>query len=184
MRIDANTSRKDRLLVELVLYVAQKSESDVHFGATKLNKILFFSDFGAWQAFGRAITGAEYVRREFGPTPRNVLGAIEVLEKSGRAVQREMTFGTYRQRRLVPLGDADLSGFSAEQIAFVDDVIDSLRGMTATAVSDASHRLAGWKLASDGETIPYFTALLCEEQPPLTDAERAWALKAAQRINA
>ena len=30
---------------ELILYIAQESEGDPNFGATKLNKILFFCDF-------------------------------------------------------------------------------------------------------------------------------------------
>ncbi len=184
MRDNATSSEKEKLLVELVLYVAQKSEDDPQFGATKLNKILFYSDFGAWFKLGTSITGEEYVRREYGPTPRTVLAAISTLEASGRAVQREMTFGAYRQRRLVPLHDADLSIFTATEIAYVDGVIDWLRRLSATEVSNLSHSFPGWCLATDGETIPYFTALLASEPLALTDAEKAWAAGAIARLDA
>jgi len=41
---------------ELILYIARKSEDDPKFGAVKLNKILFFSDFAAFRAFGKIVS--------------------------------------------------------------------------------------------------------------------------------
>ena len=37
---------------ELILYVARRSEDDKYFGAVKLNKILYFSDFNAYRELG------------------------------------------------------------------------------------------------------------------------------------
>src|SRR5437660_6974881 len=47
---------------ELVLYICQKCATDQKFGATKLNKILYFSDFLAYAELGEPITGFEYQR--------------------------------------------------------------------------------------------------------------------------
>ena len=47
---------------ELVLYIASRCERDPTFGAVKLNKELFFSDFWAYAEFGEPITGAEYIK--------------------------------------------------------------------------------------------------------------------------
>ncbi|HZQ34888.1 MAG TPA: hypothetical protein VFD32_03070 [Dehalococcoidia bacterium] len=53
-----NREIDSRKLGELILYVAEKSSDDPRFGATKLNNILFFSDFLAFGQLGRSITGA------------------------------------------------------------------------------------------------------------------------------
>lgn len=42
----------------LMLYAAEKSRGDPRFGAIKLNKILFFSDFLSYGLTGRAVTAA------------------------------------------------------------------------------------------------------------------------------
>ena len=45
---------------ELVLYIAKRSEDDPRFCAVKLNKIMYYSDFGAYRRLGQSITGANY----------------------------------------------------------------------------------------------------------------------------
>jgi len=42
---------------ELVLYLSEKSQDDKKFGATKLNKILYFCDFGSYVKLGQPVTG-------------------------------------------------------------------------------------------------------------------------------
>jgi hypothetical protein len=57
--------------------------------------------------------------------------------------------------------------------------------MSATEVSDHSHRFDGWKLAEDRETIPYPTALISDEAPSEEDHAialqlgREWAARRA-----
>jgi len=57
---------------EVLLYIAQSSENDPRFGATKLNKILYFSDFKAFATLGDFITGATYQRLDRGPAPHEL----------------------------------------------------------------------------------------------------------------
>jgi hypothetical protein len=54
-------------LRELILHVARRSEGDIAFGVTKLNKLLFFIDFLACLRFGKPITGEEYQKLDNGP---------------------------------------------------------------------------------------------------------------------
>ena len=54
-------------LKELILYVAGRLAGDRFGGATKLNKVLYFSDFAHVRMHGRPITGAEYQKLENGP---------------------------------------------------------------------------------------------------------------------
>jgi hypothetical protein len=155
---------------ELVLYVCQKCATDPKFGATKLNKILYFSDFLAYATLGEPITGFEYQRLVNGPAPRRMLPMREEMEK-----RRDLGFqivplrGGRTQHRAINLRAPDLGVFTAAQIALVDRVIEELWDLDAEAVSELSHRMMGWKLADLGETIPYETVFISSE--PLTEAD-------------
>src|SRR6266487_3415423 len=52
-----DTTRADEKLRELILHICIRSEDDEAFGAVKLNKLLFFSDFHAFLRLGKPITG-------------------------------------------------------------------------------------------------------------------------------
>lgn len=164
-------------LRELVLYIAAQSEDDSHFGATKLNKLLFFSDFLAYARGGAPITGATYRRMQFGPVPQG-LDAIQrnLVEEGRAAVNKRERYG-YQQQRLVALTDPDLSLFSGREVAIVNMVLEWLRDENAVGASAISHRELGWKQAAHGEEIPYFTAFLSTR--PLTDDDIAQAQKFA-----
>ena len=144
---------------ELIIYVAERCENHRLFGATKMNKILFFSDFIAFRELGSPITGAQYQALERGPAPVKLLPVRNALESKGQvAIQR-----IGGQERIVPLRDPDLNGFSASEISIVDAVIDDLRGLSADEVSDLSHEFLGWEAAiAEGPKthIPYETAMV------------------------
>src|SRR5438128_11544173 len=60
----------------LVLYVIWRTGDVRDFGATKLNKVLWFSDARAFEALGESITGDTYVRQKFGPVPRHITSVL------------------------------------------------------------------------------------------------------------
>ena len=161
----------DKRLGELMLYIAKRSQFDPNFGGTKLNKILFYADFTSFGRHGRPITGAEYVKREFGPTPRRLIPVREKLEKKKEAVVQKVDFLGKEQQRLVALREADLSMFTGEEIALVDQVIEYLEGKTARKVSDLSHNRI-WRVARLGEAIPYEAVFVSEDDPTEGDIER------------
>jgi len=173
----------EQKLMELMLYVALKCQDDKTFGNTKLNKILFFSDFCAFRKFGHPITGAVYQKLEHGPAPRRLLPAAKTLESDKRAGWQAASLGRYNnQKRLIALQNPNLSLFAAEEIALVDWVVDQLAGKTGKEVSDLSHELPGWQCAEMGEDIPYFTACLPSTPEPLTQDELDWATEVAATI--
>lgn len=164
----------DEKFRELILYLARSSEADASFGSTKLNKLLFFCDFLAYRSLGRSITGQEYQKLPYGPAPRALKPVCRDLTENGDCVEREEDHYGYRQQRLIAMREADLSRFSAAEIDLVRNVLDELRSSSATEVSELSHQLVGWQAASEGETIPYETALL--SQPlPLSEEQEDWA---------
>ncbi len=154
---------------ELVLYVAEKSADDPHFGAVKLNKLLFYADFASYQNTGEPITGSRYQKLEFGPAPRPLLPVLKELEEEGRCQTVHSRLDS-RQKRVIPTGDVDLGLFSQDEIALIDDVVEAFRGHNASQVSALSHRFIGWEVAEIGEDIGYQTALVADPRP-LTPSE-------------
>ncbi len=153
---------------ELLLYIADRMGDDPSFGATVLNKALFFSDFLAYRTLGHSITGAEYQKLEYGPAPRSLLREQQALIDSGRAVLQSRNRWGRIQRRLVVLDQPRIDGvFKPSEIELVDRVIEMLRGHSATAVSQFSHAVSvGWRAADVYETIPYGTAFLSPPAQP------------------
>jgi len=78
----------DEKLRELIIYVSMLSQQDRNFGATKLNKLLFYTDFLAYQRFGTAITGQEYQALPQGPAPKRLKPIIERMKVAGDIKER------------------------------------------------------------------------------------------------
>ncbi len=165
----------DSRLRELMIYIARKCSDDPGFGATKLNKILYFSDFISFLNHGKPVTGTEYMAQQHGPVPKRLVPIREELEQSGQAVVEKRARLNYEQHRLVPMRDPDLSLFSADEISIVDEVIQQLWGVGACEVSQLSHGIA-WNVPNEGESIPYQAAYLSSAPLCQEDISRAQEL--------
>src|SRR5437763_14359378 len=74
---------------ELLLYISGKCATDPKFGATKLDKILFYSDFFAYANLGKPITGFAYQKLPTGPAARRLLPATKKMIRAGAIVEQE-----------------------------------------------------------------------------------------------
>lgn len=150
---------------ELVLYFAKRGlEEGLVIGSTKLNKLLFFSDFRAYVKLGQPITGARYQKLQWGPAPRALLPVREELIEDGDA---RFSDSEDWNQVLEPQRDPDMSLFSEDEKFIADQVFEQLRRFNATAASDYSHENSpGWNAADEYEDIPYATARISTERPP------------------
>lgn len=160
----------DRKLEELILYLAEQSEEDPGFSDTKLNKLLFFADFRAYEELGKPITGHRYQKLPYGPAPVALLPVVGRMESSGSCERYERRYHGRTQRRLRPLRSPDLDRFTAEEIRLIDEVVEEFRDLNASQISELSHRLPGWQAVGMQEEIPYPTIFVLPPRP-LTRAE-------------
>jgi uncharacterized phage-associated protein len=165
---------------EMILYLCRVSEGDERFGAVKLNKLLYYSDFRAFAVRGTPITGAEYQKLQFGPAPRQLLPVKRRLEADGSVKEREE--GVLGMVRLLALREPDLDCFAGSDIAIVDQILGWAAKYSGTRLSKLSHAHVGWNLAEYGETIPYETVFLPAKPEPMNDAERAAMDDVAARL--
>lgn len=145
---------------ELIVYIARRLGPEAALGRVKLAKLLMASDFGAYERFGRPITGATYEKWEQGHLPRELTLADRDLEAQGAvSVVDEDYFGK-TLRRVTAHRDPDMSGFSEDELAVVEIALQRFGHETATRLSELSHRELGWRLAEWKEAIPYRTVFL------------------------
>lgn len=156
---------RDRL-EHLALYIASRSVDDPKFGKTKLAKILFFSDFGAYTDLGDSITGADYQKWPKGPFPPGLNSAIKRIEKRGDGAIAVGSYFGKDQQRLVAVKPVDISDFTPEEISLVDEVIGIFKDDDAASVSEFSHQEPAWMFVDDMSTIPYDLAWVGAGEPP------------------
>lgn len=147
-------------LKQLAIYVASRSQEDRKFGSTKFNKILFCADYMHYLKTGRSITGFAYIKKQFGPCPEDFDVIQNEMTQAGQfAIQEIFHFGL-TQKRPIALVVPDLSNFTGEEVATIEEALDSLLHLNGKEASDWSHGFVGWQLASDFEKIPYSIARL------------------------
>lgn len=90
---------------------------------------------------GRPISGAEYFKLKWGPAPRRLLPVRQQLLEEGNARLVDEVYQGLVQERLVPMREPDVSLFSPDELAVVDQVVGELYGMSRDGCqSDVSQR--------------------------------------------
>jgi len=136
----------EQRLTELIPYIAAKCLDDHDFNATRLNKILFWSDFRSFALYGKPITGSAYKALEYGPAPAGLDVIRKRMVKNKDLSRKRVPKFSYKRIRLIPLRDANLDLFTARDIALVDEVIEEMWGMLAKDASIQSHTIV-WEIA-------------------------------------
>jgi Protein of unknown function (DUF4065) len=165
----------DRQRLEaLVLWIAAETKDVKSFGRTKLAKVLFYSDMGAYRHASTPLTGATYGRWPFGPFPQELEAVEQDLAAAGKVIlDYEVPEG--EAKKIVPLVDPpDVSKlFEPWQLALVRIYIQQFSEQSSQQVSEESHLLPGWRMAGEYQPIPYETAFLPDGPPRPDQIERA-----------
>jgi hypothetical protein len=159
---------QSRKFKELMLYFSKRGlDEGLVIGSTKLNKLLFFTDFRAYAELGQPVTGATYQKLQWGPAARQLLPMRTELLKDEEVRFRGRADDDLNDI-LVPLSTPNVERvLSADERRIADEVFDELRPFNATATSDYSHyKSAGWKVMDFGDDIPYESAFVITDPPP------------------
>jgi hypothetical protein len=157
----------------LVHYICWKCADPTKLGAVKLNKVLWRTDFKAYLELGEPVTGATYVKRQFGPVPVSILSALRELQTEGNISIREVEYYDNPKKEFFALTRPDLSSFTADEVSLVDEAIEYVTEKhTARSISKESHDRI-WELARIGEEIPYYTVF--SRASEITEDDIEWA---------
>lgn len=171
----------------LVLYIVNRVENPSDLGATKLHKVLWFSDLALFASRQRSIAGETYIKMPRGPWAIHAEDALTRLKMSGAVAEKAMPHYNKIQRRFFATRDPDISGFTAEEISTVDSMISAIcYNHTASSISDLSHSRI-WEITPDREVIPLETVFALELVEPsrqdLDWADAAFTADAARELD-
>jgi hypothetical protein len=157
----------------LVHYVCSKCPDPRMLGATKLNKILWYSELHAFLKLEKPITGARFVKRQFGPVPTAIVPVLEELQREGALVVRDVEYFGKPKKEYISLREPELKDFNADEISIVDGVTEVIcEQYTAASISELTHDDI-WQMAEIGEEIPLETVFAVKGE--VTEGDIAWA---------
>lgn len=165
----------------LVHYIIWRTSHRDGFGATKLNKVLWFSDARAYLLHRKPITGATYIREKYGPVPQQIMPVRTELERDGIISVREEPYFGKKITRFSTREKPNTAIFSPEELQIVDWWIKHVaEDHTAESVSELSHDYM-WEIAELGEQLPLYAVFATRIRAP-QGKELEWAKAEAKRL--
>lgn len=148
-------------LEAMTLYIAEKGR-DIY--KTKLNKLLFYSDFINYYLHGRSISGSTYIHVPFGPVPEHYGAALERLAEAGRV---ELLPSGRQAVIVAPRAAAESkTELGSAEIRSINWVLDTYGKLSSSEISDLSHSEKAYRFTRPGEQIAYEYASFFETLPP------------------
>lgn len=142
---------------EVLLYILNKVGAKPNVGETVLYKLLYFIDFDYYEQNRTSITGMQYVKNHFGPTPKKkYFDAILDAMKNQHEIELIKTrYATKDQKKYLPATQPRLTRLSADEIKHIDEVLNRLSNKNATELSELSHKDMPWIASGSNEVIDY-----------------------------
>ena len=138
-----------RKLGEMMVFFAERPKV----WRTKLNKLLFYADFLHAKRHGFAISGARYVRLQFGPVPDGFYTLQSELVADASIDEIPAETGDRTGTLFAARRPADWSIFSPDELETMDYVAGHFARWSATRIKDYSHEEPAWLETHDRETI-------------------------------
>lgn len=137
---------KFHALTALLVSLCEASDDKCY--TTKLNKLLFYCDFGHHYKHGQSITGSKYLRLSYGPVPNKYdfkydknPYLVAIVEENGIRYALKKPF--------------ESSSLKQEEIEMAHTIYNQLGGRTSLMLSDLSHHESAWLNTESGECISY-----------------------------
>jgi len=142
---------------QVLLYILQKCGAKPNVGETVLFKLLYFADFDYYELYEDYLTGEVYRKISYGPAPcRFNIVTREMIEKKQLMKIPTEYFGK-PQKKYIPLVKPHLEMLDGRELKVLDEVIERLSSMNATAIEDYSHQDIPWEVTKDRKIIDYDT---------------------------
>lgn len=153
-------------LKNLILLILQRYNNQ-YLTETKLQKLLYFCDFGNYAENGTPITGYVYRKNHFGPTIMDLPTVLKGMEKDGviDIIKSKTSYGTDKKLFSIKsvVDGLDLT-FSKEELYVIQSVNEAYQKLTPREISRLSHADAPYLIAgSQGDIIDYDAVVYREE---------------------
>lgn len=138
----------------LISYIASKVDN---LYKTSLNKYLWFIDFENFRENTRSITGLTYVKQQYGPVIENkgYEQIINLLDDKFYKEETEYDNSNSSRIKILSKNNYDLSIYSEAELEIINSVINKLKTMTCSDISNESHKEDGWLENDINQVISY-----------------------------
>jgi len=126
----------------IILFFSERTDT----WKTKLNKLLFYTDFLAFKHSGYGISGLDYRAIQMGPVPAKFEDIYNQIANDGNIVEREyMTLdnGNYGSV-FQPKTDFNSTLFSDFELEVLDYIANELIDLTPSEIIEKSHQESAW----------------------------------------
>lgn len=133
-------------LEKIGMIIAYFSEHISHLWKTKLNKLLFYSDFLCYKRTGFSISGIAYRAIPFGPVPAEY-EKLYIRLADDQLVRTELILyenGNYGEA-ITAVRPFDQTGFSPEELSALEDVAKKFERFSTKQIVDHSHEEKAWR---------------------------------------
>jgi len=145
-------------LAAMMEYLTAKGH---HVYKTSLNKLLFYSDLTQFYLSGRGMSGAVYYNRPFGPVADPAGPVLTELIRDNRVKVQERT-----QTLVSETGEGTSDLLTDAERKVLDWVAETYGHMSATEISELSHREMAYKYTEPNEPIAYAYGKFFKHLPP------------------
>lgn len=130
-------------LVEMVVYFTEK----VRVTPTKMNKLLFYSDFLHYKLNGVSISGTRYFAHTHGPVPKKFRTLFDYLsdQQIVDLISVQYPSGLVGEEFIkIPSKTFKSSLFDKVEIDILDEIISKFKKYNAQEIRELSHEEKGW----------------------------------------
>lgn len=126
---------------------------------TKLNKLLFYTDFMAYRDLGSSLSGMRYVALNHGPVPNRFQSVYEWMAENNWVEVRPEVNGYPGERIALKHGQTlELALFAPQEVTLMHEIVARFGTMTAAELSDHSHLESAWTENIEGHRIISYEA--------------------------
>ena len=140
---------------EVLLYILGKVGAKPNVGQTVIYKLLYFIDFDYYEAYGKHLVGANYIKNTYGPTPVDFAKIVKQMIEDNELEEISTKHFKYDQKKYLPLRTANTNILSDNELTHIDMVLRKHSDKSAADLSAFSHKDVPWITTEEGQSIPY-----------------------------
>lgn len=140
---------------QVLHYICGRCGHSGNVDKTALFGILYFVDFDYYELNEDKLTGESYKKLDYGPAPIHFDEVIKELKKEEKIKQFTTMRGGHEQQKFISLEEPNIDLVSGKELKVVEDDINRYSSMSATQISNLSHRDIPYKATKVNEIINY-----------------------------
>ena len=172
---------------DLLVYTIENSQDKNGVYETKLWKLLYFCDADFFEKHERTITGADYIKNHFGPTPEiaTIKEAVAALKLKGVVIRKNIKNRIGSNSYVYVRGDSPYSfdALSGEELEDARKTLKKYGFLSVAQLTKLSHSYSPFLAAEPKKTIEFRNVLYRQDDIEIDTSEPINGREARQLIS-